>query len=197
MLADRTTPSDPLAEVPALSGQVHPVPAGRRTLMESLVPAVDRARQTRNDLGLAPYRVFLVHWRWPGKRGVGRPVETSRVEILPTPRVQDMLSTSMGLSAFGITEAGGLFVDRISPRFSEADLRGLTPDLLDPARPQTMSGHAEFFWEVRESRRTNPPTKPRRYTVSGVPMLAKGGLQWRVNLAKQDTSFEVEPEVAS
>jgi hypothetical protein len=33
--------------------------------------------------------------------------------------------------------------------------------------------------------------------VSGVPMLAKGGLQWRVNLAKQDTSFEVEPEVAS
>jgi hypothetical protein len=103
----------------------------------------------------------------------------------------------MGLSAFGITEAGGLFVDRISPRFSEADLRGLTPDLLDPVRPQTMSGHAEFFWEVRESRRTNPPTKPRRYTVSGVPMLAKGGLQWRVNLAKQDTSFEVEPEVAS
>jgi len=197
MLQDRTSPSDVKAEVPSLSGQVHPEPTVRRSLADSLVPAIDRIRQIKTDLGFSPYRVFLVHWRWPGKRGIGRPVETARIEIQPTPRVQDMLSTSFGVSAFGLTEGGGLFVDRISARFSEADLTGRTPDLMDPARPQTSASNAEFFWEVRETRRTTPPTKPRRYAVSGVPMLNKTGLHWRVNLTKQDTSCEVEPEVAS
>jgi hypothetical protein len=32
---------------------------------------------------------------------------------------------------------------------------------------------------------------------SGVPMLNRTGLHWRVNLTKQSTSYEVEPEVAS
>ena len=197
MVQDRTTPSDVRAEMPVLAGQVHPAPAAWRTLADSLGPTVDRIRQIRTDLGLTPYRVFLVHWMWPGKRGLGRPREISRKEILPTPRVQDMTATSFSVSAFGLAEGGGLFVDRISQRYSEADLTGLTPDLLDPVRQQTSAGNAEFFWEVRESRCTNPPTKPRRYAVSGVPMLNRTGLHWRVNLTKQDTSYEVEPEVAS
>jgi hypothetical protein len=110
---DRTSPSDVLAEIPAIAGQVHPE-ASRRSLADSLGPTCDRIRQIATDLGVRPYQVFLVHWRWPGKRGLGRPVETSRIEILPTPRVQDMLSTTFAASAFGQTEGGGLFIDRIS-----------------------------------------------------------------------------------
>ena len=197
MAQDRTKPSDILAEMPELTGQVHPAPSFRRTLADSLGPVVDRIRQIRTNLGFSPYRVYLVHWVWPGKRGLGRPFEMSRREIQPTPRVQDMLSTELSVSAFGLSEGGGLFIDRISQKYSEADLRGLTPDLLDPVRPQTSASNVEFFWEVRESRNTCPPTKPRRYAVSGVPMLNRTGLHWRVNLTKQDTSYEVEPEVAS
>ena len=193
---DRTSPSDVLAEIPAIAGQVHPE-ASRRSLADSLGPTCDRIRQIATDLGVRPYQVFLVHWRWPGKRGLGRPVETSRIEILPTPRVQDMLNTTFAASAFGQTEGGGLFIDRISQRFSEADLLGTTPDMADPVRPQTSAGNVEFFWEVRERRNTCPPTKPRRYVPSGVPMLNRTGLHWRVNLTKQSTSYEVEPEVAS
>ena len=88
-------------------------------------------------------------------------------------------------------------IDRISQRYSEADLLGTTPDMADWDRPQTSASNVEFFWEVRERRNTFPPTKPRRYAVSGVPMLNRTGLHWRVNLVKQSTSYEVEPEVAS
>lgn len=196
MNQDRTRPSDPVAEIPALAGQVHPE-SPVRSLADSLGPTCDRIRQIKSDLGFSPYRVFLIHWRWPGKRGIGRPVEVSRKEILPTPRVQDMSSTTLGLSAFGMTEGGGLFIDRISQRYSEADLQGTTPDMADWDRPQTSASNVEFFWEVRERRNTVPPTKPRRYAVSGVPMLNRTGLHWRVNLVKQSTSYEVEPEVAS
>ena len=196
MNQDRTRPSDPVAEIPALAGQVHPE-SQVRSLADSLGPTCDRIRQIKSDLGFSPYRVFLIHWRWPGKRGIGRPVEVSRKEILPTPRVQDMSATTLGLSAFGMTEGGGLFIDRISQRYSEADLLGTTPDMTDWDRPQTSASNVEFFWEVRERRNTFPPTKPRRYAVSGVPMLNRTGLHWRVNLVKQSTSYEVEPEVAS
>jgi hypothetical protein len=192
----RTSPSDVLAEMPAATGRVHPE-TGRRTLAESLGPAVDGIRQIATDLGVRPYRVFLVHWRWPGRRGIGKPVETHREEILPTPRVQDMLSTNFAVSAFGTSEGGGLFIDQVSQRYSEADLTGRTPDLMDAVRPQTSSSNVEFFWEVRERRNTTPPTKPRRYIPSGVPMLNRTGMHWRVNLQKQETSYEADPEVAS
>ena len=96
----RTNPSNVLAELPAASGLVHPE-AIKPSLADMLGPTVDIVRQIRTDLGFSPYRVFLVHWRWPGKRGLGRPLEIARQEILPTPRVQDMLSTSFAVSAFG------------------------------------------------------------------------------------------------
>jgi hypothetical protein len=197
MEQSRTTASDVLSEIPAKSAQVHPESPVRRSLAQSLGPAVDRIRQLATDLGVRPYQVWLVHWRWPGKRGLGKPIEIHREEILPTPRVQDMLSTSFAVSAFGMSEGGGLFIDQVSQRYSEADLTGRTPDLIDPARTQTSSGNVEFFWEVRERRQTTPPTKPRRYVPSGVPMLNRTGMHWRVNLTKQETSYEVEAEAAS
>ena len=197
MEQSRTSPSDVLSEIPAKSSQLHPESPVRRSLAQSLGPTVDRIWQIATELGVRPYRVWLVHWRWPSKRGLGRPIETSREEILPTPRVQDMLSTTFAVSAFGLSEGGGLFVDQISQRYSEADLTGVTPDLTDPSRPQTNSSSVEFFWEVQERRRTTPPTKARRYVPSGVPMLNRTGMHWRVNLTKQQTSYEIEPEVAS
>lgn len=194
----RTTFSDVKAEMPALAGRVHPVPAGQRTLAESLGPSIDTIRQIATDLGVRPYRVFLVHWLWPVKKGLGKPREIYRKEILPTPRVRDLNATPFAMSAFGLNEVGGLFVDKISARFSEADLIGRTPDVIDPARPQTNLATSECFWEVRETRQTTPPTKPRRYRPSSVPMLNRTGMHWQVALVKQDdTSENVEPEVAS
>jgi hypothetical protein len=193
----RTTFADVKAEIPAMSGRVHPVPAGQRTLAETLGPSIDVIRQIACDLGVRPYRVFLVHWQWPVKKGIGRPREISRIEILPTPRVRDLNATTLAMTAFGLNETGGLFIDKISARFSEADLMGRTPDVIDPARPQTNLASTECFWEVRETRQTTPPTKPRRYRANVVPMLNRTGMHWSVALVKQDNTFDLEPEVPS
>ena len=197
MEPSRTPPYDVLAEVPAISGRVHPERPGRRTLGDSLGPLGDMARQIRTDLGLVPYRVFLVHWRWPGKVGLGKPVEISRVEIQPPPKVSDMNGTALAVAAFGNSEGGGIFLSKISTKFSEEDLTGKTPDLLDLVRTSTSAWNVEFFYEVVLNR---PGSKPRRYIHSGVPNLNKTGIHWHLPLIKQQTSYnpvDFVPEVAS
>jgi hypothetical protein len=187
MEQSRTPPYDVLAEVPAISGQVHPESPTRRTLADSLGPTVDRIRQIRTNLGFSPYRVFLVHWRWPGKVGLGRPVEISRTEIQPTPKVSDMNGTALALAAFGTAEGGGIFLSKVSTKYSEDDLMGLTPDMRDLVRTGTSSPSVEFFYEVCLSR---PDSKPRRYIPSGVPNLNKTGIHWHLPLIKQSTSYD-------
>jgi hypothetical protein len=191
MATDRTTPITIESEIPELAGQVRPLRDDeiRSSLMVSLVPLVDVIRQnTVVDLGLRPYRVFLIHVQWSGaKPGDGQPTEMSRREIKPTPRVRDMSSTTEVLSAFGRLEEGGIVVDKISAKFSEDDLMGKTPDLVNPARPRTGKRNGEFFWEVQENRPVNPNPIPRRYVPAAAPTLMRGGSHWRVPLNKQNT----------
>lgn len=187
---DRTHQDDPLAELPELAGVVRPLRSDefRQSLMPTLSPVIDQIRQIPVSLGLRPYRVFLVHVLWTGQKvGDGDPVEVSRREILPTPRVRDMSATTEVLSAFGRVEEGGVVVDRISARFSEDDLMGKTVDLQDQALLRTGKRNGEFFWEVQEQRPGCPNPIPRRYVNSSVPTLMRGGSHWRVPLAKQNT----------
>jgi hypothetical protein len=197
MEQSRTPPFDVKAEIPAISGRVHPERTARRSLADSMGPIVDMARQIRTDLGFSPYRVFLVHWRWPGKVGLSKPTEFARIEILPAPKVSDMNGTLLSVSAFGDSEGGGIFLSKISTKFSEADLMGETPDLRDPVRTNTSAYNVEFFYEVVLNR---PGSKPRRYIHSGVPNLNKTGIHWHLPLIKQQTSYnpvDFTPEVAS
>ena len=190
MMPDRTAPSYIPAEMPAAAGLVHPVATGQLTLGESMGPALDEICQIATDLGIRPYRVFLVHWAWPKTKGIGAPVEISRREILPTPKVADMNGIPFSLAAVGLTEMGGIMLSKVSQRFSEDDLTGRTPDLRDPAHPVTSLGNVEFFYEVVEARRTDPPTKPRRFVPSGVPMLYRAGMEWRLALTTQDYTYD-------
>lgn len=184
MTIDRTQPFPPL-ELPQESGKVHPLMFPGRSLVYSIAPAVDQIRQIATDLGVRPYRVYLVHVMWTGShRGEGQPTEISRREILPTPKVSDMSSTMQVLRSMGMTEEGTISVSQISLRFTEDDLMGKTPDLIDPELRRTGLRNAEFFWEVVESRPTDPLAIPRRYTPpSDVPM--RGTTGWRVTLTKQ------------
>jgi hypothetical protein len=187
MARDRTDSGMPLLEMPEVTGAVHPVPARMPTLGTDLVTTVDDLRQLYTDFGLRPYRVFLVHVAWSGgRRGDGNPIELSRREILPTPRVLDMGSTSFALRSIGLTEEGGVVIEHVSPKYTEDDLLGRTPDLIDPAFPATGLANVEFFWEVAENRPSNPEPVRRRYVPSSTPMLTRDIFQWRVGLVKQD-----------
>jgi hypothetical protein len=189
--ADRTPPTDITAELPALTGAVRPLrmPEQPRTLASMLIPSIDKIRQIPTMLGLRPKRVFLVHavWNGPlGKKGDGAPVEVSRTEILPTPKVADMEATTQILHATGLSEEGGLRITEISARFSEDDLMGRTPDLQDAADPRTSRRGAEFYWEVVDDRPNAPTGVRRQYVPSDVPELSKDGCQWRISLIKRD-----------
>ena len=184
MLPDRTTPSSPASEMPEARGDVRAPAAIPSTLAVRLGPVVDRARQIAANLGVRTHRVWLTHVEWPSsRRGVGEPLVTSRREILPAPRVR--VSTSFILRAIGNTEDGTIFIDKISARYSEGDLTGRTPDLADPAMPATGARNHEFFWEVQETRPTEPQPAIRRYIPTVVPELRQPG-GWSLTLNKQD-----------
>jgi hypothetical protein len=189
MAGDRTQQNDPAAELPELAGSVRPLRPDevKRSLMSTLSPVIDNIRQIAVQLGLRPYRVFIVHVLWTGvKVGDGNPLEISRREILPTPRIRDMSATTEVLSAFGRVEEGGIVIDRISAKYSEDDLTGKTPDLIDPAMPRTGKRNGEYFWEVQENRPGFPRTLPRRYVHAAAPTLMRGGSHWRIPLNKQN-----------
>jgi hypothetical protein len=190
MPSDRVVPTAPEAELPELSGAVRALrPDERnRSFARQWGPKIDKLRQIAVKLGLRPHRVFLVHMQWSGQKvGEGTEAVISRREILPTPRILDMTGTNEILSAVGRTEEGNLTIDRISTRFTEDDLMGATPDLIDPAIPRSGKRNAEFFWEVLwDFRGTTPGAIPRRYIPSAAPTFEAGACQWRVSLAKQN-----------
>lgn len=190
MEQDRTSPSYLPAEMPEARGKVHPLRPAAKTLGESIGPAIDQIRQIPTDLGLRPYRVWLVHWMWPERRGVGVPREISRIEMLPTPVVSDMTGIPFNLAAVGLTEGGGVSLSNVSQRYSEDDLTGRSPLMRDTVRTKTSKSTMEFFYEIGERRATDPSPKRRRFVVSGVPMLNRTGMRWRVNLTKAESSYD-------
>lgn len=188
MASDRTPQNAPENELPQLAGAVRPLRPDqlRQTLASKLVPVVDKIRQLNATFGTRPYRVFLVHVLWSGGRiGSGTPAEVSRREILPTPKVVDLSSTVEMISAFGRTEDGSVVVEEISDKFSEDDLMGGTPDLVDAANPNTGRSNAEFFWETQEQRNTSPVPVVRHYVPAGAPT-RKPPMGWRISLNKRD-----------
>ena len=85
----------------------------------------------------------------------------------------------------GRVEEGGIVIDRISAKYSEDDLTGKTPDLIDPAITRTGKRNGEYFWEVQENRPGCPRSIPRRYVHAAAPTLMRGGSHWRIPLNKQ------------
>lgn len=191
-----------------------------RTLAEELVPVADTIRQLATDFGLRPYRVFLV---WVGYTadenadglldedeqgvtaddrtiGAGRPYLIAELELLPTPRVGPLGGVRQNLEVVGLTEAGGLTIDQISPSYSEDILLGLLPELVDPALPAQLQKGVQFFYEVREARPANhqnpgtagagvricrPPPR-RKFVVDGTPYRVADAFQWIVDLSRAD-----------
>lgn len=184
--ADRTNPNDIAAELPEIVRDVHPTPIAD-TLTGGLVPIIDDVRQIYTDLGVHVYRVFLVHVQWSGARvGEGTPIEIARREILPAPRVRAMDGVTAVLRSFGLTEEGSIMVDRISAKYTEDDLAGHTPDMVDPVKSRTSRSNVEFFYEVAENRASTPASPRRRFVPTAAPHLSRDALQWRVTLTKQD-----------
>lgn len=191
MADDRVDNGDPAGDVPEASGALRPPDKreSKHTLAYELTEVVDSVRTLYADFGLRPYRVFLVHGKWPGaRRGYGGALQVvSRREIVPVPRVRDVGAVTRQIQALGNTEIGDIVIDQISARYTEDDLMGRTPDMVDPTSPRTLLPNVQFWWEVEECRDQRPNTVVRRYSGPvRVPELNRGATSWRVTLTKQD-----------
>lgn len=189
MASDRQQPDDFSQSLPAITGDVHPVPPHLvgKTLAQDLVPIVDDIRQIATDFGVRPYRVFMVHIQWTGPaRGIGEPQEISRREILPTPVVADMSATARTLAAVGMVEEGSIRLSKISASLTEDDLLGRTPDLAMFDGTRRDRRNVEFFYEVVQARPTGTePAVRRRFVPESAADLKPGMAGWTISLRKQ------------
>lgn len=147
--------------------------------MEELGEVADDLRQLYTDVGLRPYRVFLVNVGWSGGQvGRGVPTVTRETELLPTPLLREWTQSVQGEStAAGTREVGRARLEQVSPRYTEDAIRELV-------RPNLDDGE-ETFVEVRHDSRDGE-THRRRFVVRGVPYRKAGKFEWRVGLSKQD-----------
>ena len=151
----------------------------------------DSSRQLATNLGLRSYRCFLTWTRWTGEeRGEGREELFARVEILPTPRVLSIDSTSFSLFHGGTMPEGSLRVERISVcRFTEDILLGKAlphEDLPfgESAKEKHVPQPFEFFWEVVEDGRGDCPAKRARFRPMNRPFRRAGSVDWTIVLER-------------
>lgn len=156
----------------------------QRSLANRLSPMVDRLRQFSTKFGLRSRRVFLVWTHFTGEeRGEGEERLVARVELLPTPKVSELVGQQLVLYAGGVLPTGTMRVERISARFTEAQLTGR-------AIPGREEGDAvpqpyDFFYEMVEDGRDGLSPLPFRYRLLGAPSRKEGGVSWTLLLERQ------------
>ncbi len=146
---------------------------------EQMGAVVDEARALVMELGLRPYRVWLVVVKWSGEEiGRGDPVVVRETELLPTP-LWDSRPIYSEMRSAGRVDQGQTRLREVSPRYTEDDIWGM----FNPA-----SGE-QVFVEVRHDARDGN-TQRRRHMVRGQPFRDATGFGWTVNLSTEQQARE-------
>lgn len=157
----------------------------RDSLANRLGPRVDRIRQIATRLGVRPMRVWLVWTQFSGdERGEGRETEVKRMEILPTPKVENLDSVAMSAFSAGVIEVGSIRVSRISSMFTDDLLRGRVAGLTY-GDAKHLNQRVSFFYEVQEDGRAlGGPAPLRKYRISTEPYRRAGKVDWTIVLER-------------
>lgn len=150
-----------------------------RSLGAELSEVVDDARGLIADLGLAPYRVFSVLEQWSGgSRGRGEVSILAEREFTPPP-VLNYRPIRRELGSAGVVERGEVTLERISPRYTEDEIRSFFPVSLERGQ--------YVYIEARFDGRDGGTPQRRRFTIASVPYLEiPRRFQWVVRLRPQD-----------
>lgn len=168
---------NPRAIPPNLDGALHRNRRPECSLVESMAPIVDEMRQMAVDAGLRYYEVFTVVVRWSGgERHRGTPTVLSEQPFLPIPEVSGTSGVDRELRAGGSVRRGGIWLRKLSPRYTIDDILLLFPRELRPDE--------EHFIEVRGDARDGANTPRDRYVIAGRPERKAWG--WEVRLIKAD-----------
>jgi len=164
---------------PCLAGCPLTVSGGSRmTLMRSLIPCVDQARNIHACLGTRSYQVVLVRTKWSGgARGKGTESVLAEEQVLPVPLVEGMGGVQRTARQQGLAEEGDVTVREVSARYTEDQLLGLNEN------GSRIPKDESFYWEIRAVAPGAPQVR-RRFFPAAVPALDMGKVQWVVRLAK-------------
>jgi hypothetical protein len=153
--------------------------AQRTALVGKLTPVVDSLRDMLTQFGLRSYTVRIIKTRWTGtRRGEGEEYVQTVHEILPTPKLLDLSGIVFTVQPIGADEFGNVIVSEISPRFTEAHLRGTTKDFKQPASDE------QVYYEIEFPTPVGQPGVKRRFTLSKPPEYKPGRFGWSVQLEK-------------
>lgn len=165
---------------------LHPNRSPELSLVESLGAVADNLRQISTDLGLRPYRMFSVTYKWTGGDvGRGEPVVAGETEFLPTPKIALFGVRGEGKTG-GLVERGDIRVTEISPRYTEDQINSL---FHCAPLPKGFQGFIEIVMDRRDG-----AAKRRRFTVFGAPTREADKFQWSVGLVRQDASRKIDGE---
>lgn len=149
----------------------------RSTLIASLVPCIDEIRGLNTDLGLRPYRVFLVKSRFSGtNRGRGAEQIVSELEILPAPKVEPFTGLSLIMMTVGTDETGDVRLSEVSMKYDENQLLGRGP------RGEALGANETFYWELQNIAKGE--SWRRKFIVKGIPTLDPGKMMWSLVLGR-------------
>lgn len=148
------------------------------SLIESLGCAVDAIRNIKTQLGARQYEVWLVWSRWTGgERGAGEEYVFREVQLLPTPKVQDLAAVRQIAESLGRIEEGDIEIAELSPKLSEGELLGLIDDF-EPGED------VNFYWEVLSPPREGQRAIRRRFFPTSAPVYEPTKFQWRIRLVR-------------
>lgn len=154
----------------------------RCSLAVSLQPHIDLARRISHDLGLRPYRVFLV---WEARDINQRFNVFRRIELFPV-TITNLNDVDLALSAVGLDGDGFLKITRISPvQVTRDDLRGrIDMKNLDLA---PSPDDRRFYYEIVRMMRCGSESSEfrGRYAVAAEPYLNANRYQWEVMVVDQ------------
>lgn len=145
------------------------------SLVDGFGSMADDLRQVAVDMGLRPYRVWVVAVEWSGEapgKGTARVVQD--FELLPTPIV-DLRGLRSDFKAGGKAERGSAKIQEISPRYSEAEISGLFH----------VKRGREVFIEIAHDSRDPEPQARRRFGIRGVPYRNTDNFCWDVGLERE------------
>jgi len=173
---NRNPRAQPPNHDPALGEIFNP----QTSLVESLGNTVDSIRQIAVDLGVRPYKVHAVRVKWSGGEiGRGTPETVLDQAIVPTPRIRNVTSVNRESTTAGTSEKGNIRLDRISPRYTEDEIKYYFSTQSDLGVDE--EGFVEIYVDERDGQ-----TQRKRYVVSRVPERRPDKFDWVVTLRKQE-----------
>lgn len=169
------------------------------SLVHRLSGVVDRVRQIPVNLGLRPFRVFLVWTKASGdERGEGREVVQRRFELLPVPKVDSLDSLALSPTAAGVVPLGSIRVSCITASLNEDILRGRSIPSEQEVKLCGCKVHEwatdkdwmhlperwTFFFEVVEDGRSGGTPTRSRFRPASPPVRRAGKVDWQVILER-------------